>query len=318
LTFVNGYKLSNDTVIDGNLYIVGAIFDLNGKNLTVNGNVILSSDSLNISKGQLTVKGDLRLQRENVASDGTVTYDYGNGYLNMVNDADSVFVDGNFVVQSQINSNGYLSAGTLAVKGNFTQISSCCYTYNSNFYATGTHKVILNGTGLQTVNFQGTESKFNILEINNNSNDGVKFTSSLNATKYIGNGCKVSFPNGETTGWQLTKDETYDGDLYLGAGTLDLNGYKLTVNGNLIQSAGTVFVNGGQLDITGDYRIQSAVKAANGTVTYKESSGTLKMTNEADYVKVGGSFITQSLISHDNLLTAGTLEVKGDFTQSAF
>jgi hypothetical protein len=41
----------------------------------------------------------------------------------------------------------------------------------------------------------------------------------------------------------------------------------------------------------------------------------LKMVNEADYVKVGGSFSTYSWHNHTEYLTAGTMEVKGDFIQ---
>jgi len=32
-------------------------------------------------------------------------------------------------------------------------------------------------------------------------------------------------------GWKLSADEEYTGNLYIGAGVLDLNGFNLTVNG---------------------------------------------------------------------------------------
>jgi hypothetical protein len=44
----------------------------------------------------------------------------------------------------------------------------------------------------------------------------------------------------------------------------------------------------------------------------------LKMVNEADYVKVGGSFSTYSWYNHTEYLTAGTMEVKGDFIQKGY
>ena len=109
----------------------------------------------------------------------------------------------------------------------------------------------------------------------------------------------------------MTEDETIDGNIDLVSGILDLNGHKLTVNGNFIQSGGTVSVNGGELYVTGDYRIQREI----GEI-YSESSGILVMTNEADRVKVAGSFIMRSKYSHDDYLTAGTLEIGGDLIQS--
>ena len=39
------------------------------------------------------------------------------------------------------------------------------------------------------------------------------------------------------------------------------------------------------------------------------------MINEMDCVKISGSFVTQSQHDHSSLLTAGVLEVGGDFTQ---
>ena len=315
LGFEENRTLQRDLVIGGSLYISGGTFDLNGHKLTVNGSLIHGSGTLNINGGQLYIKGDYRLQRKNVASNGSVSYSYGTSYLRMTNSADYVEVEGNFTTQSYYSHNGYLTAGVLEIKGNFTQNY---YNYTDNFKATGTHRVILSGEALQTVSFQNAESGFATLELKNYSGDGVKFTSALNAMTFIGNGCKAVFPNGEITGWKLSHDETYEGDLYLGAGTLDLNGYKLTVNGSLIQPGGTVFLNGGQLEISGDYRLQTASKGSGGEITYGYSNVYLKMTNDADYVKVGGNFATQSQYGHNGYLTAGTLEVKGDFTQKSY
>ena len=41
------------------------------------------------------------------------------------------------------------------------------------------------------------------------------------------------------------------------------------------------------------------------------------MTNEADKVKIGGSFVTDSSVNHSGKLTAGTMEISGDFTQNS-
>ena len=106
-------------------------------------------------------------------------------------------------------------------------------------------------------------------------------------------------------------------DLYQG-GTLNLNGHSLTVAGNLIHSNGILNVNGGQLFVEKNYRIQGKNVASDGTVTYGNSTGYLQMRNEEDYVLVGGRFVTQSRYNHGSYLTAGTLEVKGDFFQNYY
>ena len=163
---------------------------------------------------------------------------------------------------------------------------------------------------MQTVSFDKAESGFNILEVRNYSEAGVVFATSVTIVSLADNGCNVTFANGERSGWTLEDNETIEGDLFLSRGILDLNGHKLTITGNLVHSGGTVLVNGGELEVLGDYRVQSL----NGT-NYTNSTGVLNMTNEADTVRVLGSFVMQSTASHQDKLTAGTLEVSGDFSQ---
>ncbi|MDE7397900.1 MAG: PKD domain-containing protein [Oscillospiraceae bacterium] len=288
--------LSGDTTVENNININNNL-DLNGYTLTVNGDVWLANGTLNVNKGKLYVGGNLNLKYSND--------NYSYGYLNMQNDEDYVFVNGDMYVAAYYGSN--YTAGTLEIKGNFTQKY---YSYQNNFYCSGTHKVIFSGESLQTVFFATTQSQFNTLDVRNFSEDGVVFTTAATIVELLDNGCNISFANGERSGWTLEEDETIDGDLNLSRGTLNLNGHKLTVTGNLIQSGGNVLVNGGELDVQGDYRVQ----ALNGE-NYTVSPGTLTMTDDSDTVKVGGDFIMQSTKSHDGLLSAGTLEIAGDLKQ---
>jgi len=76
-----------------------------------------------------------------------------------------------------------------------------------------------------------------------------------------------------------------------------------------------MYINKGQLLVEGSYRIQSRNYQADGTFEYGRCYGYLRMNNEEDYVRVGRDFVTQSYYSHASYLTAGILEVKGDFTQ---
>ena len=294
--------LTADTKICGNLYLNGGTLDLNGHTLTVNKDLYLSANDsstyLKINKGKLYVNGNFNMQRTNGY--------YCSGYLTMVYPEDYICVNGNFTVNVWYSYNR-LTDGVIEVKGDFThKRSSNGYTFNPS----GNHKVILSGDALQTVTFAETESGFNILEIKNTSEEGVVFAATVTIGELIDNGCNVSFANGERSGWTLEKDEVITGDVNLARGTLDLNGYKLTITGNLIHSGGTILVNGGELEVQEDYRVQSV----NGT-SYANSAGILNMTNGADTVKVLGDFVMQSTQSHKDKLTAGTLEVGGDLTE---
>ena len=288
---------SNKTVADLN---VSGNLNLNGYTLTVTGDAYLTSSTLFVNRGKMYVNGNFNMSSTN----GNCGY----GYLNMSNAEDYICVNGDFLAYSYYASST-LTDGTLEVKGDFTQKY---YGYTNNFAPSGNHKVVLSGEGLQTVSFERTESGFNVLELQNYSDEGVVFTTPVTINSLVDNGCNTSFANGERSGWTLEADETIEGDLFLSRGTLDLNGHKLTVTGNLVQSGGTVLANGGELEVQGDYRVQSLSGS-----TYGNSTGVLNMTKEADTVRVLGSFVMQSTVNHSDKLTAGTLEIGGDLTQNS-
>ncbi|EIC06047.1 PKD domain containing protein, partial [Acetivibrio thermocellus YS] len=330
-----GWKLSADEEYTGNLYIGAGVLDLNGFNLTVNGDLIQSGGVIDLNGGCLTVKGDYRIQTEIPSSNGQTINMYSNGYLKMTKPTDYLKVEGDFLIYSQHSHANYLTDGTLEVKGNFTQ-----KRYNSydNFKATGNHRVVLSGEELQIVTFEsssGSGSCINILEITNSSDKGVRFTSKVfvnGALKYtstpVAGGEYLCIGTNTAINWDtwdydlcidgnrtLVRDINIKGSLFLNDGILNLNGYKLSVGGNLIQSGGTMYINKGQLLVEGSYRIQSRNYQADGTFEYGRCYGYLRMNNEEDYVRVGRDFVTQSYYSHASYLTAGILEVKGDFTQ---
>lgn len=287
----------------GNLYINGGTLNLNEQTLHVNGDVILSDGTFMINGGTVDIGGDLRIQRRVIDSSGNTSYYSSYGCLNMTNENDYVMVGGNFITNSYCSHSGYLTNGTLEVKGDFTQISG----NDSNFNASGNHKTILSGDKFQTVAGNSTNLHFATLELQNFSEEGVHFNQAISADSFIQNGCNVSFENSGVLGWKLEADEEFNGDLNLIGDTLDLNGHKLTVNGDLTQSGGEVKINGGELVVTGDYKIQ--------TVGNEASPGKLNMTNKADKVTVAGSFATRSTVDHSNLLTAGTMTIGGDLYQ---
>ncbi len=106
-----------------------------------------------------------------------------------------------------------------------------------------------------------------------------------------------------------TYDLTVTGDVYQSGGTIDIYCGQMTVSGSIIQSSGTMFIDAGTLNVKGDYKLD--MPGANG----QPGSGVLKMTGGRDAVNVNGSFRMLSSADHSGYLTAGILEVKGDFEQ---
>jgi len=300
IRFVENYTLQEDLHIEG-------LFSLEGGTLNLNGHTLLVDDEYYLWAATLFMNGGrLEVGKNFYYGTASKTCDYG--HLQITNKKDYLLVNGNFTVHAWYGQEGFITAGTIEIKGDFNQYKR---GNDYNFYPSGTNKVILSGDKLQTVNFASTGSRFNVLEIQNYSEEGVKFATSVSIVELIDNGCNVSFANGERSGWTLEADETIEGDVNLARGTLDLNGHKLTITGNLVHSGGTVLVNGGELEVQGDYRVQ----ALNGT-NYTNSTGVLNMTNEADTVRVMGQFVMQSTASHSGKLTAGTLEIGGNLTQA--
>ena len=231
--------------MDGDLYLNGGTIDLNGHKLTVYNSLVQSNGTMYVHGGQVIVTGNYRIQTKN--ADGTYSNSYG--ILVMTNAADYVQVGGGFVTQSYYSHNTYLTAGTLEVKGDFTQKLFDSSSGHTNFNASGSHKVVLSGTSLQTVYFESPDySRFNILELNTSS---LKFTSALAVNKVISNGNQLPSLTVGPVSWTLYGNETVDGDLYLNGSTLNLAGETLTIKGKLIQSSGTLLVNSGRIIIMG-------------------------------------------------------------------
>jgi hypothetical protein len=110
----------------------------------------------------------------------------------------------------------------------------------------------------------------------------------------------------------LQADLTIDGSMILAGGELNLNGFKLTIKGNLLHTAGTLLLNGGQLEVLGNYSLD--IDRRPGVSTSSFSMGVIIMQQPQDWITVHGDFLTDSN-NHDTVMTAGTLEVKGNFSQ---
>ncbi|MGN0292057.1 MAG: hypothetical protein ACI4C5_08995, partial [Lachnospiraceae bacterium] len=268
--------LSGDMETYGTVYLKSGTVHLNGYTLTIGGDLIQSGGTVKVGGGHLEVGGDYRVQSQNIDSVGDVSYGTASvAYLYMTEGNDYVTVEGNFVMQSNGDNKGKLTAGTMEVKGDFVQKGGNSY----NFAASGTHTVILNGTKKQTVSFAHSSSGFNQLDM---QNENIEFQTDLyikgfKATRDIVLDLKGKHEveiNGtlNLNGYKLIAD----GDLKLKSGEINLNGGsmfvagnlvsdgtininrgELSVTGNLIEEVGTVKIGGGRLEVGGDYRVQS-------------------------------------------------------------
>ena len=309
--------LSIELIEEGVALLSGATLNLNGHTLTIKGDLIHSGGTLNVNGGKLIVTGDYRLQTP--TEEG---YTSSGGRLYMAKEADYVDVGGDFVVDgnySYLNTNSF-TAGTLELKGNFSQLSTGDSSLNQyNFHTSGSHKVILSGEEEQTVAFDDPSSKyshFNELVINNTSGQvSISEMAVVKATYVNATDTEdiLKLPSLKVSSMDFTLQEDLsielieEGVALLSGATLNLNGHTLTIKGDLIHSGGTLNVNGGKLIVTGDYRLQTPTEEG-----YTSSGGRLYMAKEADYVNVGSDFVVDGNYTYLNTdsFTAGTLELK--------
>ena len=323
----NGVNVKGGSiVVDGNLNLSCDV-NLGGGKLQVKGNLIQSDDTLTVAGGTVDVSGDYRMENENVDSTGNVSYSNGRAKLIMTNPADRVNVGGTF--ENYVDPWTYdsdLQAGVMNVKGDFV-----CRD-DDGFSTGGTHKVILNGMGVQKVQIAGGGKGFNELDI---QNDKVVFVADTNMkgfkanhdiTLNVSQGKELCISgtldlNGHTlyapgnlilTGNGVNVKGgsiVVDGNLNLSC-DVNLGGGKLQVKGNLIQSSHTLTVAGGTVDVSGDYRMENENVDSTGNVSYSGGSAKLNMINANDCVNVGGTF---EFDASDGDLTDGIICIKKDF-----
>ncbi|MDP4145846.1 MAG: fibronectin type III domain-containing protein, partial [Bacillota bacterium] len=313
-TSINSNTALNSDAIYGDLVITSGTYDLNKHTVVVLGSLAQSAGTLYVDGGSLIITRDYNIV------DGI----YGScGILRMINDKDYICVGGNFLTKSYCSTASNLSAGVLEIKGNFTQK---LYGYGDNFAASGTHKVVLSGSGVQTVGFDNPGSSgFSILQTNN-INGGISFNTVVSVNTLIGGGIINSSLTLINIKTPLTDDYTINGDLNLQSGTLDLGGRNVTVTGNLNESNGTINLSSGRLVVLGSVtQSKGTLYVNNGSLIisgdYKITDGTygnypiLLMTNDEDYISVGRNFLIKTYASGSSYITAGVLEVKGDFIE---
>ena len=319
-TVDESWTLTSNREIYGDLNFKSGAINLNGYTLTVFGNLIQSGGVMYINNGTLNVGGDYRIQT--ILSNGDVAD--SSGYLQMTNNADLINIKGNFITQSSKNdSYNILNAGTMKISGNFYQYDGSSY----NFNASGSHMVIFEGDYEHIIHLDSTDSGFYKIKTSDKSS--------------------VAFDNG-INNLTLYNNLTINGDAEI-KGTLNLNGYTLTVNGNLntnnythikkghlivngdLKSNDSYFYcNGGTVDVKGSLLQNSSISLAGGIINI---SGNLIQVNGGmslggGTLNVGGDYRIQTILSNGDVAdssgylqmtnNADLINIKGNFiTQSS-
>ena len=275
----------NDLDIDGgNIY-------LNGYNLSSKSDLKLNGGSVYIKRGKINIDGNL-----SVSGESDILMQYDEDYICVNKD----------VIWAQNNKINF-SIGTLEIKGNI-------YDNTGKINATGEHKLILSGANKQTVEFIEYGSVYNIVEIENTSEEGVFCEKGIPCQKLETHNNKYITGDGILNGYTLNSDVLIDGSVEFSVGTLNLNGHTLTVNGDLIHKAGEIYVNNGKLVINGDYRIQ--IPKTDGT--FMGSYGKLIMKQTKDEVHVKGNIYYGAYEDAEDNLINGRLSVEGNVYQLTY
>ena len=302
LEIVGDMNLNGKTLmIERDVVLKAGACGVNGGECEIAGNLTQESGQIYVNGGKLEVGGDYRIQKYNTKSK---SYGDSDGGLSISGANPEVVVGGDFYAQS--TNENYFSEGTLTLKGNFTQLKG----NEGNFQAYGT-TVVFAGSGIQEISFENPESSYFRYPVFKNTNIAVKSAIgnwNLNEDLVIKD---EGYPLEIVGDMNLNgKALTIERDVVLKAGTCDVNGGDCEITGNLTQESGQIYVNGGKLEIGGDYRIQ---KYNTKSQSYGDSEGGLDISGANPEVIVGGDFYTQS--TGYNCFSAGTLTLKGNFTQ---
>lgn len=266
-------------------------------NLYVGGEIVIKNGNLRLGDYRLECVENLNIKTESGC---------GSAGLSLGGESSYVLVGGDFVCDVYWSNAWSYQKGIIEVKGDVNLVK--------NFYCNNKLKLILSGENKQVIKINNT-SNISILEIKNTSEAGVFSSTYFEPSELILNNSKFIYGNGNENaimGYTLTRDTVISGDCYLMLGTLDLNGYTLTVEGDFIQSFGDVNINGGKLYVYGDYFSEYRTGTSNSGYTGTGGKGKLIMQNPEDYVLIYGDLVWGTIQEHENLLTNGVLELKGD------
>jgi hypothetical protein len=308
--------------------------------LVINRSYALAGNLIVTGSLRVTSGGNLSLSGRELTVNGNAQTD-GGGIFHMTSAADRLFVNGNISIDNG-DSRGHLTAGEMWLTGDFTVGSNSFEA----FAPEGTHKVIFNGTTLQTTSMfypgAGTSARhFQNVAFSNSA--GVSFSSDhyINGTATILSGTGAITGAGRTvrvaggisdlaggSQWDVATTAINGAATVMPAEITNLQVEATWTTPSALDVTGTLFVTapltlGAPLDVTGSATIGSAGNLIlNGRVMTvgddfaTTSGGVFTMTNAADVLDVADD------VNLDNgnsvgRLTNGNMYVGGDFSVGA-
>mgnify|MGYP002517040755 FL=1 len=323
-----GWKLTKDEEVEGDLVLIGDTLNLNGHTLKVKGNLVHKNGMVNIQGGTLKVAGNYQAQSD--------TGEPVSAQLISKKVGGSFEVAGD-IIESSIFSHNSITEGTILLEGNLLQNET---KVKDNFVMSGNSTLVLNGNEKQKISFASSgknDSRLQNWEIKNSA--GVELASNIvvmgKVTDYNNsiNGAALilqkstTFAERNYNGNVNVYDWTTLDQLQRIGGNLNIRNdaqlkHNLVVEGD-VNAEDDFDVNNYMLEVQGSIYTQQGFNINAGKVICKnnfempkEKNGHIKMANAAAYLLVEGDFYvgTKGEVS-ENLLRAGVLEIKGDFTQ---
>ena len=298
---VLGYTLTEDETYKGDLLLTGGLLDLNGHELVVTGNLIQSSGTLRINAGTLRIGGDYKQTNES-------------GILEMTDPSDSVIVGGNFDYEYGKKIPKSLACGTLELKGNGV---FGYYGENYGWDMSGL-TLIFSGEQNQRITINKSASIGNL--INRNSAEltlSGGYENSITVSGTISDEIRSNRIFGSVVRVQ-SEDQIVDGIYGGNVGfsksiqlTRDLKVRALTqTTSNVTVSMGDRKLEAENVSVsTGALALQKGIITCNSfNIGY---SGKLHMQDAEGRIIVRGDF--NSYATEDGFLTAGTMEIYGNF-----
>ena len=313
---VTGYVLEQDTVIEEDFYLYGGYVDLNGHNLVVKGDFIQTKGKLVVHNGEIHVAGNYY-----TSNPESKKVEIPNKYIPNYTDTDER--KGVIDVEGDIDLTGHslsLSSGAIIVGGNIRNNEAAGGIEADTITFTGENISIDDNVFLSSWNLL-----FQCRRVELENELSIKYSLDTDGTVFSENGkiiiehlsyvqtdsinANVVIPSDSKN--TLNKDMMIQGDLTIN-GQMWLNTYTLTADN--IDITNSVRIENGKLVSRNDMNI-GYDENTEGQEDLKDDSRLIMQKTEG-YVLVYGDFRMRSKNSHSGYLTAGTLEVKGDFIQT--
>ena len=371
---INPWNLSSNYTIEAGEMIVVDSLNLSGGTLTleedsmlvIRGGVTQTNGTLNVGEGEVTVGGNyshrrgiLNVNAGKIIINGNYTANNnyndmsGTNCITMQNSDGYMLVNGDFYIAVDGSNQGQLTAGTLELKGNFTQRggrNGWTYLGDSHslygFCATENHRVVFSGTLQQNISretwqtYDGSEQlnypKCSYFAIVKSINPNVVFTTDF-FVKKIEKGsvfktlrlrdASLEESAFNVSGTLYVADTDFKNSVIstqtinISLGTAKLSDSELNVIGDVAHKGGDIIVEKSNVAVSGNYNHSGGTfNVGNGTITidgdYKATgSCNLVMQDESGYVLINGDYYVEKDNDSAGCLTAGTLELKGDLTQ---